>query len=78
MYSYNLPRLWPVCEVYTLGPLIWVVRREWLRRARSDTNPTHLSPSVVAHSATTLTMFVAVSDRINRLPAPVMAVLQLI
>jgi hypothetical protein len=42
---------------------LWAVRREWLRSARSDTNPTHLPPSVVAHRATTLTTFVAVSVR---------------
>jgi hypothetical protein len=55
-FSYTwIPLLWPICTEYTLGPLLWAVRREWLRRARSDTNPTHLPPSVVAHRATTLT-----------------------
>jgi hypothetical protein len=79
-----------LCEPteYTLGPLLgsatspptnlWV-RREWLRSARSDTNPTYLPPSVVAHRATTLTTFVAVSVRkIHLHPATVMAALQLI
>eukprot|EP01045_Picozoa_sp_COSAG04_P008753 COSAG04_NODE_492_length_13438_cov_2.453782_4_plen_207_part_00 len=44
---------------------LWAVRREWLRSARSDTNPTHLPPSVVAHRATTLTTFVAVSVHVR-------------
>jgi hypothetical protein len=44
-------QLWPVCTEYTLGPLLggatspptnlWAIRREWLRAARSDTNPSH-------------------------------------
>jgi hypothetical protein len=55
------------------------LRREWLRGARSDTNPTHIPPSVVAHRATTLTTFVDVSVRkIYLHPATVMAALQLI
>jgi hypothetical protein len=89
-FSYTgIPLMWPVCTEYTLGPLLgsatspptnlWAVRREWLRSARSDTNPTHLPPSVVAHRATTLTTFVAVSVRkIHLHPATVMAALQLI
>ena len=85
-YSYTgLPMLWPVCTEYTLGPLLggatfpptnlWAVRREWLRDARSDANPTHLPPSVVTHRATNLTTFVAVCARRINLPAPVMALL---
>jgi hypothetical protein len=57
----------------------WAIRREWLRGARSDTNPTHIPLSVVAHRATTLTTFVAVSVRkIYLHPATVMAALQLL
>jgi hypothetical protein len=47
----GIPLLWPVCTEYTLGPLLggatspptnlWAIRREWLRAARSDTNPSH-------------------------------------
>jgi hypothetical protein len=85
----GIPLLWPVCTEYTLGPLLgsatspptnlWAIRREWLRGARSDTNPTHIPPSVVAHRATTLTTFVAVSVRkIYLHPATVMAALQLL
>eukprot|EP01049_Picozoa_sp_SAG25_P008485 SAG25_NODE_767_length_5466_cov_4.881871_4_plen_85_part_00 len=52
------------------------------RSSSSDANgfaALGLTPTLpVAHSATTLTMFVAVSVRIISLPAPVMAVLQLI
>ena len=51
-FSYTgIPLLWPVCTEYTLGPLfggatspptnLWAIRREWLRIARSDTNPSH-------------------------------------
>jgi hypothetical protein len=63
-----------------IGPTnLWAIRREWLRSARSDTNPTHLPPSVVSHRATTLTTFVAVSVRkIHLHPATVMAAVQLI
>jgi hypothetical protein len=66
-------RPWPLCTEYTLGPLLgsatspptnlWAIRPEWLRGARSDTNPTHIPPSVVAHRATTLTTFVAIFVR---------------
>eukprot|EP01047_Picozoa_sp_COSAG01_P076952 COSAG01_NODE_13690_length_1547_cov_4.153315_1_plen_146_part_10 len=34
------------------APNVWAIRREWLRGARSDTNPTHIPPSVVTHHAT--------------------------
>ena len=81
----GLPMMWPVCGEYQLYTLLcgrcnlWAFRREWLRGARSDTNPTHIPPSVVAHRATTLTTFVAVSVRkIHLHPATVMAALQLI
>jgi hypothetical protein len=89
-FSYTgIPLLWPVCTEYTLGPLLggatspptnlWAVRREWLRSARSDTNPTHLPPSVVAHRATTLTTFVVIYFRkIHLHPATVMAALRVI
>ena len=51
-FSYTgIPLLWPVCTEYTLGPLfggatspptnLWAIRREWLRIARFDTNPSH-------------------------------------